>query len=368
MKIKAALALSQNGPLGIEEIDLAEPAHGEVLVRVVATGLCHTDLTVLASPSLPWPAIFGHEGAGIVEKVGSGVTKVAAGDAVLMTTVSCGRCAQCVSGSPSYCASFIPLNMSGGRCADGSCSHSFQGKPVFARFLGQSSFASHVLAAERSLIRIDPDLPMDVLAPLGCGIQTGAGAVLNTLRPRPGSSLVVFGAGGVGLAALMAARIAGCSQIIAVDRHASRLAIARELGATQVIGADDGDVVQAIREFTGGGADYAVEAVGNPSVMEQAIESLGRGGVVALVGAAGSEVRLTLSPSTLQSKGASIKGSLMAGENCVPELFVGQLIRYWREGRLPIEKILSFYDFKDINSAIADARSGKAIKPVIRIN
>lgn len=368
MKIKAALALSQNGALNIEEVELAEPAPGEVLVRVVATGLCNTDLSVLANPNLPWPAIFGHEGAGIVEKVGQGVTRVVTGDTVLMTTASCGRCAKCVSGSPSYCASFVALNMSGGRCADGTCSHSFQGKPVFARFLSQSSFASHVLTGERSIIRIDPDLPLDVLAPLGCGIQTGAGAVLNTLRPRPGSSLVVFGAGGVGLAALMAAKIAGCGRIIAVDRHASRLEVARELGATEVIGADDGDVPQAIRDLTGGGADYAVEAVGNPVVMEQAIESLGQGGVVALVGAAGSEARLTLRPSALQSKGASIKGSLMAGEGSVPELFVGQLIQYWREGRLPIEKLLSFYDFADINAAIADARSGKAIKPVIRID
>lgn len=368
MKIKAALALSQNGPLNIEEIDLAEPASGEVLVRVVATGVCNTDLTVLASPNLPWPAIFGHEGAGIVEKVGSGVMKVAPGDAVLMTTASCGTCAKCVSGSPSYCTSFVPLNMSGGRCPDGSCSHNVHGKPVFARFLGQSSFASHVLTGERSIIKVDSDLPLDVLAPFGCGIQTGAGAVLNTLRARPGTSLVIFGAGGVGLAALMAARIAGCSQVIAVDRHAARLEVARELGATAVINADDGDVVEAIRAITGGGADYTVEAVGNPHVMNQAVESLGQGGVAVLVGVAGIEAKLTLSPTALQNKGASIKGSMMAGENSVPDVFIGQLIQYWREGRLPIEKILSFYDFKDINNAIQDARSGKAIKPVIRIN
>lgn len=368
MKITAAVALSQNGALAIKEVDLAEPAAGEVLVRVVATGVCQTDLTVLASPNLPWPAIFGHEGAGIVEKVGEGVGKVAPGDAVLMTTASCGICPKCVSGNPSYCTSFLALNMSGGRCADGSCSHNLDGKPVFARFLGQSSFASHVLTRERSVIKIDPGLPLEILAPLGCGIQTGAGAVLNTLRPKPGSSLVIFGAGGVGLAALMAARIAGCSQIIAVDRHTSRLEVARELGATDVIKAEEGDVVETIRAMTGGGADYTVEAVGNPAVMDQAIESLGQGGVAVLVGVAGSEARMSLRPTALQNKGATVKGSLMAGENSVPELFIGQLIEYWREGRLPIEKILSFYDLSDINSAIQDARSGKSIKPVIRIS
>lgn len=367
MKIQAALAFTHNGPLSIEEIDLAEPGPGDILVRVVATGLCHTDLTVLANPQLPWPALFGHEGAGVVEKVGADVSKVAPGDHVLMTTASCGKCPKCLSGNPSYCANFRAMNMSGGRCADGTCTHNHNGKPVFARFLGQSSFASHVLAGERSVIKVDADLPLDILAPLGCGIQTGAGAVLNTLRPRVGSSFVVFGAGGVGLAALMAARIAGCTTLIAVDKIASRLELAKELGATHLIDATQGDAVAAIREITDGGADYAVEAVGVPKVMEQAISALGLGGSVALVGMAGAEASVAFNPFLLQNQGLTIKGSIMAGENSVPDDFIAQLIGYWKQGQLPVEKLLRFYAFNDINSAIRDAHDGSAIKPVIRL-
>lgn len=367
MKIQAALAFTSNGRLSIEEIDLAEPGPGDILVRVVATGLCHTDLTVLANPQLPWPALFGHEGAGVVEKVGAGVSKVAPGDHVLMTTASCGKCPNCAAGNPSYCSNFRAMNMSGGRCADGTCTHNHNGKPVFARFLGQSSFASHVLAGERSVVRIDADLPLEVLAPLGCGIQTGAGAVLNTLRPQAGSSFVVFGAGGVGLSALMAAVIAGCSSLIAVDRVAARLELAKELGATHVIDAGSEDVLARIREITGGGADYVVEAVGAPKVMEQAIASLGLGGSVALVGMAGAESSVTFNPFLVQNQGQTIKGSIMSGDHSNPDNFIAQLIEYWKQGRLPVEKLLRFYEFKDINQAIHDAHDGSAIKPIIRM-
>jgi aryl-alcohol dehydrogenase len=367
MKIQGALAFTSNGPLTFHELDLAEPGPGDILVKIVATGLCHTDLMVLANPALPWPALFGHEGAGIVEKVGAGVTKVVPGDHVLMTTASCGKCEKCLVGSPSYCVNFRALNMSGGRCADGTCTHNHEGKPVFARFLGQSSFASHVLAGERSLIKVDVDLPLEVLAPLGCGVQTGAAAVLNTLRPQPGSSLVVFGAGGVGLSALMAAKIAGCSKLIVVDKIASRLALSQELGATHLVNAAECDALAAIREITGGGADYAVEATGVAKVMEQAIDALGQGGTAVIVGVAGAEATVSFNPMVLQNKGASIKGSIMCGENGMPEIFIKQLIAYWKEGRLPVEKILRFYDFKNINDAIHDAHDGSAIKPVIRM-
>src|SRR5690606_688458 len=223
MKIHAALATANNSPLTIDEVELIEPDAGDILVRIVATGLCHTDLAVLANAPLPWPAIFGHEGAGIVEKVGPGVTKVVPGDHVIMTTSSCGTCKNCQSGQPSYCLSFRDLNMSGGYRKDGGCSHTHHGKPVFARFFGQSSFASHALPWPRKVIRGDNDLPLDVLAPLGCGIQTGAGAVLNTLKVTAGKSLVVFGAGAVGLSALMAAKLSGCLKLIVVDKVPSRL-------------------------------------------------------------------------------------------------------------------------------------------------
>jgi len=367
MKIEAALAFEANGPLTLKQVDLEEPGPGDILVRVVATGLCHTDLTVLANPQLPWPAIFGHEGAGVVEKVGAGVTKVAAGDHVVMTTASCGKCPKCLTGNPSYCVDFRAINMSGGYKPDGTCTHKHEGKPVFARFLGQSSFASHLLTGERSVVKVDQNLPLEVLAPFGCGIQTGAGAVLNTLKPRPGSSLVVFGAGGVGLSALMAAKIAGCTTLIMVDKVASRLELAKELGATHLVNAGEEDVQERVREITGGGADYSVEAVGAAKVMEQVIDVLGQGGVAVLVGVAGAEASVAFNPMMLQGKGAGIKGTIMAGDGGVPDIFIPQLISYWQQGLLPVEKLIRFYEFGDINDAIHDVHDGSAIKPVMRL-
>jgi aryl-alcohol dehydrogenase len=367
MQIQAALAHANNAELSIETIDLAEPGQGEVVVRIVATGLCHTDLTVLAHAPLPWPAVLGHEGAGVVVKVGSGVAKVAQGDHVLMTTSSCGACKSCAEGQPSYCVQFRAMNMSGGFRRDGGCSHSQHGKPVFARFLGQSSFASHVLVGERNMVKVDKALPLDLLAPFGCGIQTGAGAVLNTLRPRAGSSLAVFGAGAVGLSALMAAKLAGCTTLIAVDKVPSRLALARELGATHVVDAGQGDAVAAVREIAGGGADYTVEATGVTAVMAQAIEALGIGGTVALVGVAGATASVSFNPMELQNKRVTIKGSIMAGDHGVPDVFIPQLIDFWKRGLFPFEKLVQHYSFDQINQAVHDAHDGSAIKPIMRL-
>ena len=366
MKINAALAHGNNSPLSIEEIDLAEPVENDILVKLVATGLCHTDLTVLANAPLPWPAVLGHEGAGVVEKVGRNVTKVAPGDHVIMTTASCGKCKNCLEGQPSYCLSFRDINMSGGYCGDGSCSHSQGGKPVFARFFGQSSFATYSLTTERSVIKVDADLPLDVLAPMGCGIQTGAGAVLNTMKVRPGASFVVFGSGAVGLSGLMAAKIAGCSPLIAIDTVPSRLELATELGATHVINALDENAVERITEICGG-ADYVLEATGITAVMSQAIDALGFNGVAVLVGVAGAEASVAFNPTLVQSKRLTIKGSMMAGENAVADLFITQLVQYWRKGLLPIEKLVTHFEFDQINDAIHAAHDGSAIKPILRL-
>jgi aryl-alcohol dehydrogenase len=367
MKIRAALAHANHDPLCVAEIDLAEPGANDIVVRLVATGLCHTDLTILNNTPLPWPAVLGHEGAGVVAQVGANVTKVKAGDHVIMTTASCGHCKNCLEGQPSYCFNFRDINMSGGYTAAGGCSHSQHGKPVFGRFFGQSSFATHSLTTERSVVKVDTDLPLELLAPLGCGIQTGAGAILNTMRPRPGSSLAIFGAGAVGLAALMAARIAGCSTIIAVDKVKSRLALAMELGATHSIDAGTEDVLARIPEITGGGVDYALEATGVPAVMSQAIAALGHHGLAVLSGVAGSDATVPFNPTVFQSKGLTLKGSMMAGENAVADVFIPQLIAFWRRGLLPIEKLVRHYSFEQINDAIHDAHDGSAIKPIIRL-
>ena len=367
MKIQAALAHSNKAPLSIEEIDLIEPGPNDILVKIVASGLCHTDLTVLNNAPLPWPAVLGHEGAGIVEKVGSNIGKVSVGDAVLMTTASCGSCKNCLEAQPSYCLSFRDINMSGGYCADGSCSHSQNQKPVFGRFLGQSSFASHCLTTERSIIKIDKELPLELMAPLGCGIQTGAAAVFNTLKVRAGTSIAIFGAGAVGLSSLMAAKISGCSTIIAVDMFESRLQLAKELGATHVVNAGTGKVLEEINTITGGGADFTVEATGIPAVMTQAIHALGFNGATALVGVAGAEAAVKFNPTLLQTKCLTINGSIMAGANTIPELFIQKLINFWQQGRFPFEKLVRFYEFEHINDAIHDAEDGSTIKPILRL-
>lgn len=363
MDILAAVAHANKAPLVLETIELDEPGAGEVLVRLVATGLCHTDLTILTHAPLPWPAILGHEGAGVVEKIGPGVKRLAVGDHVVMTTTSCGICPNCQRGQPSFCANFRAINMSGGYRADGTCSHHQHGKPVFGRFLGQSSFAAYALATERNAFKVEKDLPLDIIAPFGCGIQTGAGAVLNTLKVRPGKSLVVFGAGAVGLSALLAAKIAGCTPIIAVDTKPERLKLALELGADLAFNAAEVDAVAEIQKL--GGADYAVEATGHAAVMGHAIAALGLNGEAVLVGVAAGQ-SVSFDPMNLQSRGLTIKGTIMAGRDGVPELFIRELIAYWKAGKLPVEKLIKFYDFEDINSAIHDAHDGSAIKPVLR--
>lgn len=366
MKITAALAHGNGLPLSLEEVELGRPAANELLVRLVASGLCHTDVFVLDHMPLPWPALLGHEGAGVVTAVGAGVTAVKPGDHVVLTAGSCGACASCISGNPSFCLNFEAVNMSGGHRADGSCTHTQHGKPVFGRFIGQSSFATYVVVSERCAIPVPSDLPLEVMAPLGCGVQTGAGAVFNTLRPRPGGSLVVFGAGAVGLSALMAARICGCGPLIAVDKIEERLRLARELGATHVVNAGSEDALEAVRQITGRGADYAVEAVGSAAVMRQAFEALGPGGSAVMVGVAG-DGEISVSPMLLQARNLTLRGSLMGGEGAVPQLFVPQLIRLWQEGKFAFDRMLRFYAFDEINRALAEARSGAAIKPVLRI-
>lgn len=364
MIINAAVAHGNRQPLALETVELDSPRAGEVLVRVVATGICNTDIGMIEHAQLPWPAVLGHEGAGVVEAVGEAITGLVPGDHVILTTTSCGKCANCQQGQPSFCRLFQPLNMSGGRRRDGSCTHQQHGKAIFGSFLGQSSFASYALVSERSAIKIDKDLPLEVMAPFGCGIQTGAGAVLNTLKAQPGKSLAVFGAGAVGLSALMAARIAGCGPIIAVDTQPERLALAKELGATQTINALEEDAVKLLQ--AAGGVDYAVEATGHAAVMENAINALGANGTAVLVGVAPGQ-KVAIDQTTLQSRGLTIKGTIMAGRDGVPALFVRTLIEFWKAGRLPVEKLIRTFDFADINAAIAASKDGSVVKPILRL-
>ncbi|MHB1343323.1 MAG: NAD(P)-dependent alcohol dehydrogenase [Thermoleophilia bacterium] len=364
MKTIAAVVHEPGGPFSLEEVTLDEPRAGEVLVRMVATGLCHTDLSVRAGYiPFPLPGVMGHEGAGIVEAVGSAVTRVASGDHVLATFTSCGECAHCVGGDPAYCHTFIPDNLLGGTRSDGSYTIHQDGMPINAHFFGQSTLARHALIDERSLVKVDPGAPLETLAPLGCGIQTGAGAVLNVLRPEPGSTVVVFGVGGVGLAAIMGAALTGATKIIAVDVVASRLQLARELGATHVVDASATDAVEAVFELNSGhGVQYTIECTGIIDVAGQAVKVLAPLGTCALIGAppAGSTLPIDVQ---FMLDGRRLIGVTEGSSR--PELFIPTLVQLHSQGKLPLERLIRRYPFEEIERAAADASSGSTIKPVL---
>ncbi|MBL8265350.1 NAD(P)-dependent alcohol dehydrogenase [Steroidobacter sp.] len=364
MDIQAAVIREKGGAFNLERVELAEPAADEVQIKIVASGMCHTDLAVRDQHiPLPLPAVLGHEGAGVVTAVGRGVTKVKPGDHVVLSYGSCGQCGNCLAGRPAYCAQFLAYNV-GTRRPDGSCTHSKDGQPMTGCFFYQSSFATHALTHVRNIVKVDKDLPLEVLAPLGCGIQTGAGAVLNCLRPSAGSSIAVFGAGAVGLSAVMAAAVAGCSRIIAIDMQDSRLQLARELGATHVVNAKAGNAVEQVKAATGGaGADFAVEATGIPAVMTQAFDALNGTGTVVVLGVAPAGATVSVDISSLLN-GKTLRGAI-EGES-VPDIFIPRLIELWQAGKFPFDRLAKFYSFEHINEAAEDSERGTTIKPVIR--
>jgi aryl-alcohol dehydrogenase len=364
MKIRAAVVREKSGPFLIEELDLDEPREDEVLVRMAACGLCHTDLVARDQylPA-PLPGVFGHEGAGVVERVGSRVTKVAPGDHVAMSYLSCGTCGACKKGTPTHCTTFFPSNFSGARLSDGSITMRKGKEPVHGSFFGQSSFASRALATERNVVKVPKDLPLEIMGPLGCGIQTGAGGVINSLKARPGSSIAVFGAGSVGVSAIMAALVAGCTTIIAVDITDKRLQAAKKFGATHTINSTQIDPVQEILRITGAGVDYSLDCAGIPAVLQKAFESLAWGGVCGLIGAAPAGAQVSLDMQTLLN-GRGLIG-IVEGD-AVSDVFIPQLIELYRQGRFPFDKMITFYPFEEINRAAEDSEKGKALKAILR--
>jgi len=361
--VVAAVTSEARASFSLERVSLDACRSHEVTVRMVAVGICHTDLVIRGglSPIPALPAVLGHEGAGIVEEVGSAVSRVHPGDRVLLSFASCGHCRACMDNVRSRCANFVQANLSGCR-SDGSHVFIRAGAPLSDNFFGQSSFASYTLVHETQVVRVADDLPLELLAPLGCGLQTGAGTVLNRLRPQPGSSMVVFGVGTVGLAAVMAAKVAGCATIIAIDRNAARLAVASDLGATHALRAGQDDVVEATLSITGGGADGVVEASGVASAVGDAIRSMRRGGSVCLLGFGAQTDIVSLPVSALM---AGTIQTVIEGDS-VPEVFIPQLIDLYRHGRFPFDRLIRYYDFADINTAVTDMEAGRVIKPVLR--
>lgn len=363
--VTAAVAQGQTFPFTFQELELADPLPDEVVVRVVATGICHTDLAFRAVGIPLPPAVLGHEGAGIVERVGLAVTKVTAGDHVVLTYGSCGSCANCEQDRQSYCSQFQALNLLGQRPENGGATLRYPGgETVRGSFFGQSSFATYALAQQRNVVKVPTSVPLELLGPLGCGIQSGAGTVMNVLKPAAGSSIAIFGAGAVGMAAMMAAKVEGCHPIIVIDRNAERLKLALELGATECMLAGDKDVVSSIREITGDGVQFSVECTGSADVLRQAVECLRQTGECALVGLSAPGVKVELDMRMLLM-GRSVRG-VIEGDSPA-DTFIPKLIDLWEQGLFPFDRLYSFFDFTEINEAVTAVESGQVVKAVLRI-
>jgi aryl-alcohol dehydrogenase len=362
---QAAVAPAAGRPPILETVELDEPRADEILVRLVACGICHTDVSMRALwPRIPgnegrYPVVFGHEGAGVVEQVGDAVERVRPGDAVVMSYRSCRACAECAAGRPYYCARFAALNVSGIR-PDGSTTLSADGRPVYGSFFGQSSFATHALAYEDNAVVVPGDVDLSVAAPFGCGVQTGAGTVMNVLELDERSSLVVFGAGGVGLAAVMAARALGVATIVVVDPVLARRQLAAELGATVTLDPEVDDIVEAVRDHTRGGATSAIETTAIVDVLLQALDCLGARGTCVALGVGMPEFAFGMERL---GRGKSLRTTIEGDSD--PHELIPELLQLHARGELPVEKLIRTYRFADFGRAMRDAESGAAIKPVL---
>lgn len=360
MRITAAVLRQADGEYRLEDVELAAPGAGEVLVRVVGAGMCHTDVLPRSPESFsPPPIVTGHEGSGVVEAVGPEVDGIAIGDHVVLSFASCGECRNCRRGQPSYCDTFLLRNLLG-RNLDGSTGIvDDAGNDIASRWFGQSSFATHCIAGARNVVVVDRDVPLEMLGPLGCGILTGAGSVLVSLAVQPDSSIAVFGAGAVGLSAIMAAKVAGASTIIAVDIHQHRLDLASELGATHLVEGSADDVVEQILTATAGGADYTFDTTGNVAVIAKALAALRMAGHCGLVGIQSEP--LLLDPLALVGK--TVSGILEGG--AVPQGLIPHLISLWRDGQFPFDRLIQKFPLADINAAEKASLSGEVVKPVL---
>jgi aryl-alcohol dehydrogenase len=362
MKTKAAVLRSGGGEFTIEELELDAPRHDEVLVRMVATGMCHTDLLSRELPAefFAGPQVYGHEGAGVVEAVGDGVDDLDVGDHVVLSFNSCGNCPACDRGRLPYCFNFSQYNMSGGRPDGSKAFTDADGAAVGSHFFGQSSFASHSVVARTSVVKVDASYDLTAMGPLGCGIQTGAGAILNTLDVQPGMSVVVTGAGALGLSAVMAAKVAGAGQIIAIDRHTNRLELAARYGATTTLSGAPAELTAGIIEATNGGADAAFDTTGNAAVVRAAFEGLNNLGTIALAGVGFGDITFDF----LSLIGGRTITGVMEGDS-TPNEFIPRLAELNADGKFPYHELITTYRLDQINEAEAASASGAVIKPVL---
>jgi aryl-alcohol dehydrogenase len=363
----AAVLSANHEPFVLEEVEVESPRRGEVLVRIVATGLCHTDLSAREGLiPFPLPGVLGHEGAGVIEEVGDGVSDLEPGEHVVMSFAFCGGCLTCRTGHPVYCESWAGLNLFGGARADGTPTLHRDGQALHGHFFGQSSLATRALASASSVIKVPREAPLELLGPLACGVQTGAQSVLNVLRPEPGTTLAVFGAGGVGLSAVIAAVHLTGATVAVVDVNPARLELATRLGAAHVINAREQDPVAGLQEVTAGrGIDRTLEATGVPSVLRQAIDSLAPLGVCGIVGAPAPDADVAMNILTAIVKGSSVIG-INQGD-AVPRESIPALVELHRQGRFPFDELIRVYRFEDIEQAAEDAAAGAVVKPVLKM-
>ncbi len=364
---QAAVVAEANAGFTLRDLELSAPRADEVIVEIEASGMCHADLSARAGRlPFPLPGVLGHEGVGRIVEVGAAVDEVAVGDRVVISFSWCGRCPACFRGAPVCCRDWDRLNMAGGSRADGSATLRCGDGAMHGHFFGQSSFSRLVVTTARATVRVPDDLPASVLAPLGCGVQTGVSAVTTVLRPAPGSCVAVFGVGAVGMSALMGLGLTGAARIIAVDVHPARLALAREIGATDTIDASSGGVAEQIRQLTGGaGLDGAIETSGNVGVLRMAIGSLGAAGTCVVVGVPKLGDTVPVDVIDLVSRGLRIVGTNQGDAN--PRTFIPHLVALYRAGRLPIDRLVTSFAFAEINEAARASLDGTAIKPVLHM-
>lgn len=364
MQITAAVATAPHSDFTLQTLELDAPGPHEVLVRIAGVGLCHTDL-VFRDQFIPYPlpAVLGHEGAGVVEAVGAHITDLAPGDTVVLGFASCGQCPRCAEHLPSYCREFVPRNYAGAR-PDGTTPLHDGHAPVAGAFFGQSSFASHAIADRRNVVKVEAGGDLAILGPLGCGFQTGAGAVLRSMDCQAGSTIAVFGGGPVGLAGVMAAKYRGCSRIILIEPLATRRAPALELGATEVIDPSGTDIAAAIRAILPDGVDAALESSGRVEVVEAALASLSSHGILGLVGVPPrADNALSINLAGLITHGHRIIG-IVEGDSDL-QSFIPELVALYRAGHFPFDRLIRSFPLAAINEAVAAQHRGDCVKAVL---
>lgn len=369
MKIRALVVEEKDAPFVLQDIELGSPGRGEALIRIVASGVCHTDaITRAGDMPMPFPAVLGHEGSGVVEDVGPGVTSVAPGDKVIIGWPSCGECRNCLDGQPRYCLRTGDALVSGRRFKgelSGESAYSRDGQPINGHFFGQSSFATHSIVTADALVKVPGNAPVELLGPLACGLATGAGAVLNEARPGLGDSILVAGVGAVGLAAIMAARNTGVTTIIAADLHDSRLELAKEFGATHTVNSGSGNLIDEVAQITGSTVDFAFDCTGVIPVIETLADTIGMLGTLVLIGGAPAGAAFSLDHlRTLWGK--RVIGVLGGGGRSGQ--LIPALVELYEQGRFPFDKLVKYYSFDEIDQALADSASGAVVKPVLRIS